>query len=375
VLFLDNENHTTKPFSKIAKEPLSNTIAALKKLNRETNGLISGAYLPASFIPKSALFTKEEFEISKKLNIPVGFIWGFCSDDLVNEINATILFLKKFKFITCILPVKIKDLEPEAAAEGAMYIGRKFEKMARLANIKAEIFLSIRYHTESRWKFQRFWCHIADMIIRKKHNPSVIIDNRLSYYGSGGYKWWKLSKDSFGDQDTLTETFDYLPSDHVHEKCSNSCETCERLIDCCLGFCETIFYRNRELRVCVPINHTNECLLVLNSTGRFINETLGANETVPNTFWIEIITASLLVLLLGAILGVCIRRVSIVLQSGYILSFLASYFLQKKLSEKDLSNKEVERFVDGSDSFESNAIQNDKKLEVPDESYEVCKFV
>jgi len=332
LVFQDNIFHST---NSTAFRRFLNEIA---EFNEETKGLIGGITLPVEYYSDPRNHPKEGLEIAEKLNIPLGVFLWICSD-LDDVTNSVLLHLKKFKFITCGIEVYEQDytnVEPEAVAEETMTIGYETKSRARVADIKADIFILIYYQAGSRRRFQRFWCHIVDEVVRKKQYPTFIILHSFLHSTDDGVSWWTVSLDS-PDKQELIETFDYLPEGLENETCSNSCETCERMLDCCSGSCEVIYYMDGEFRVCVPINYTNECLTVFNNTERNVIANLDVNGIASTRTWIAISTVLLLVLLIFAISGVYIIRVSIILQLVSIYGFQPIVFLCRKKIPKFIS--------------------------------------
>jgi len=73
---------------------------------------------------------------------------------------------------------------------------------------------------------------------------------------------------------------------------------------------------NRLLRLCVPLNHTIECLSVFNNTDQDVYETLNGNGRGLNTVWIAVSTTTVFVLFVVAILIVYAIRASNIWQMG-----------------------------------------------------------
>jgi len=286
---------------------LSKAFTRISELNKETKGLIGGVYLP--FRVYSEIEMHEEFELARNLSIPVGV---FLKAKDCSNLNDTkqMPFLKKLKFITCFVNVDENQYAPEENANITLVAGHELKTQIlkssisrkQLQNlqsfwdlpspdIKAEIFFAINYQSESRRKFQRFWCYIVHILIRNKNYPKVILMPSISQSISKTSSWWKISQSSPGKPETLIEIFD-----HAIENCTSSCKPCKRLLDCCSGYCEKLYYMNKELRLCVPGNHTDECLFVFNNTDPIIK------ERISFTMWIAIGVVLLLLLsIMGAI--------------------------------------------------------------------------
>jgi len=317
-IFLNSSNSSIQIIFSITEnyEPdsmFSKSIAEIAEFNEKTKGLVGGVYVP--FTSDSEYYAEAGVQIARKLRIPLGKSFKDCAKFGVHHHFQA--FYKEMKFITCGLKIKLYEDEPEAAAEKAMALAYEVKKRARLADIKAEISTVIFFVSDSRRTFQRFWCHIVEITIRKKHYPRVLMFDSFGELINVNYSsWWKVSRNS--DEKALIETFDYMPREDEIEECSKICDTCDRLLDCCSGFCKPIYFMDQEFKVCVPINHTNECLAFSNTTNQELNKNVDVYNIISNNTWIAISTVLLLALLIGAILSAHLIQVS----NKYFASFI-----------------------------------------------------
>jgi len=311
VLSLDIWSYIRLDSKRINGSFFSQQIAKIADFNVKTKGFFGGIYFPRQLYFHSELV--KFYELVEKLRIPLGV---FYKESICANFNATHRgrSSNRIKFITCLVNVEAKQSEPELAAEVTMKTGLDYKISAHLQNIKAEVFIAINYQTESTRHFQRFWCHIVNIAIRNKHYPQVILIPSFNLSTSNTSSWWKVIRNFSAEQDILDETYENLLGVHAIENCFSSCEPCERLLDCCSGFCESIYYMNRELTVCVPDNYKNECLVAFNNTDSYVKENLDTKETNSMKTWLALSTFSLIVVFISAIIAVYAIRVSMRLQ-------------------------------------------------------------